>query len=338
MSDSHRQRQPSAADVTPEGIFHQRRAVMKALGIAAASLSLPHSAQADVLDWLTGGSKKKPTAPSPTQLKFTPEHNAPSSLTLTPEDKVTGYNNFYEFGLDKADPAANAGGLRTEGWKVQIEGEIAKPITLDIDDIIKRFPLEERIYRFRCVEAWSMVIPWVGFPLAKLIQFAEPTSAARYVAFQTLHDPEQMPGQKDRFLGGGLDYPYVEGLTMEEALHPLTLLALGVYGKTLPPQNGAPIRLVTPWKYGFKNIKSIVKIRFTRERPPSTWNLAAPDEYGFYANVNPDVDHPRWSQASERVIGAGGLLNVQRQPTLLFNGYAEQVAPLYRGLNLRDNF
>lgn len=183
-----------------------------------------------------------------------------------------------------------------------------------------------------------MVIPWVGFPLAKLIQFVEPTSAARYVAFQTLHDPEQMPGQKDRFLGGGLDYPYIEGLTLEEALHPLTLLALGVYGKTLPPQNGAPIRLVTPWKYGFKNIKSIVKIRFTRERPPSTWNLAAPNEYGFYANVNPDVDHPRWSQASERVIGAGGLLNVQRQPTLLFNGYAEQVAHLYRGLNLRDNF
>lgn len=183
-----------------------------------------------------------------------------------------------------------------------------------------------------------MVIPWVGFPLAKLIQFLEPTSAARYVAFQTLHEPEQMPGQKDRFLGGGLDYPYVEGLTMEEALHPLTLLELGVYGKTLPPQNGAPIRLVTPWKYGFKNIKSIVKIHFTRERPPSTWNLAAPDEYGFYANVNPDVDHPRWSQASERVIGAGGLLNVQRQPTLLFNGYAEKVAHLYRGLNLRDNF
>lgn len=337
MSDSRRQRQPSAADITPEGIFHQRRTVMKALGIATATLSLPLSAQADVLDWITGG-KKKPTASPPTPLTFTPESNTAASLTLTPENKVTGYNNFYEFGLDKADPAANAGGLRTADWKIQIEGEIAKPVTLDMDDITKRFPLEERIYRFRCVEAWSMVIPWVGFPLAKLIQFVEPTSAARYVAFQTLYDPEQMPGQKDRFLGGGLEYPYVEGLTMEEALHPLTLLALGVYGKTLPPQNGAPIRLVTPWKYGFKNIKSIVKIRFTRERPPSTWNLAAPDEYGFYANVNPHVDHPRWSQASERVIGAGGLLNVQRQPTLLFNGYADQVAHLYRGLNLRDNF
>ncbi|WP_409309058.1 protein-methionine-sulfoxide reductase catalytic subunit MsrP [Pectobacterium sp. B1J-3] len=332
----HKRRQLTETDVTPESIFHDRRRVLKALGITAATLSLPLSAKADLLAWFKGSDQ--PKAPSGKPLSFMQPADWRLDLPLTPEDKVTGYNNFFEFGLDKADPAANAGGLKTEDWKIQIDGEIANPITMDIDDLIKRFPLEERIYRFRCVEAWSMVIPWVGFELAKLIKFANPTSHARYVAFQTLYDPKQMPGQKDSFLGGGLSYPYVEGLTMDEAMHPLSLLTLGVYGKTLPPQNGAPIRLITPWKYGFKNIKSIVKISFTRERPPSTWNLAAPDEYGFYANVNPHVDHPRWSQATERVIGSGGLLNVQRQPTQLFNGYAEHVASLYRGLNLRNNF
>lgn len=332
----HKHRQLTEADTTPESVFHDRRRVLKALGITAATLSLPLSAKADLLAWFKGSGQ--PKAPPGKPLSFTQPADWRLDLPLTPEDKVTGYNNFFEFGLDKADPAANAGGLKTEDWKIQIDGEIANPITMDIDDLIKRFPLEERIYRFRCVEAWSMVIPWVGFELAKLIKFAAPTSHARYVAFQTLYDPKQMPGQKDSFLGGGLSYPYVEGLTMDEAMHPLSLLTLGVYGKTLPPQNGAPIRLITPWKYGFKNIKSIVKISFTRERPPSTWNLAAPDEYGFYANVNPHVDHPRWSQATERVIGSGGLLNVQRQPTQLFNGYAEQVASLYRGLNLRNNF
>lgn len=324
------------ADVTPESLFYQRRRVLKALGISAAALSLPFSAQADLLAWFKGGDK--PKAPPGKPLTFSQPADWKLDLPLTPEDKVTGYNNFYEFGLDKADPAANAGGLKTEGWTVKIDGDVAKPLTLDIDDLLKRFPLEERIYRFRCVEAWSMVIPWIGFELSKLIKYAEPTSNARYVAFQTLYDPEQMPGQKDRFMGGGLDYPYVEGLRLDEAMNPLALMAVGVYGKTLPPQNGAPIRLVTPWKYGFKNIKSIVHIRLTREQPPCTWNLAAPDEYGFYANVNPHVDHPRWSQATERVIGSGGLLNVERQPTLLFNGYADQVASLYRGLNLRDNF
>ena len=244
----------------------------------------------------------------------------------------------YEFGLDKADPAANAGSLKTDPWTLKISGEVAKPLTLDHDDLTRRFPLEERIYRMRCVEAWSMVVPWIGFPLHKLLALAEPTSNAKYVAFETIYAPEQMPGQQDRFIGGGLKYPYVEGLRLDEAMHPLTLMTVGVYGKALPPQNGAPVRLIVPWKYGFKGIKSIVSIKLTRERPPTTWNLAAPDEYGFYANVNPHVDHPRWSQATERFIGSGGILNVQRQPTLLFNGYAEQVASLYRGLDLRENF
>ncbi|MEC5319991.1 protein-methionine-sulfoxide reductase catalytic subunit MsrP [Brenneria populi subsp. brevivirga] len=329
-------RKLTEADVTPEAVFHQRRSLLKALGVTAAALSLPTPAQADLLAWLSGGDR--PAAPPGRPLSFTQPEMWRLKAPLTPENKVTGYNNFYEFGMDKADPQANAGGLKTQGWQIRIEGEVAKPLTLDIDDLFKRFPLEERIYRLRCVEAWSMVVPWVGFELAKLIKFAEPSGNARYIAFQTLYDPEQMPGQKNAFQGGGLDYPYVEGLRLDEAMNPLSLLAVGVYGKTLPPQNGAPIRLIAPWKYGFKNIKSIVRIRFTRDRPPSTWNLAAPDEYGFYANVNPHVDHPRWSQATERVIGPGGILDVRRQPTLLFNGYADQVASLYRGLNLRENF
>ncbi|MNS91426.1 Sulfoxide reductase catalytic subunit YedY precursor [compost metagenome] len=228
--------------------------------------------------------------------------------------------------------------MKTDPWTLKIEGEVAKPLTFDHHDLTTRFPLEERIYRMRCVEAWSMVVPWIGFPLHKLLAMAEPTSDAKYVAFQTLYSPEQMPGQKDRFIGGGLEYPYVEGLRLDEAMHPLTLLTVGVYGKALPPQNGAPIRLTVPWKYGFKGIKSIVSIKLTKERPPTTWNLAAPGEYGFFANVNPHVDHPRWSQATERFIGSGGALDVKRQPTLLFNGYADEVASLYRGLDLRENF
>lgn len=324
------------ADVTPEAVFLQRRKVLQALGLSATAMSLPLSSQANVLSWFSG--KSPPTTPTGKTLEFTQPAAYQSNLSLTPEDKVTGYNNFYEFGLDKADPAANAGGLKTDGWKVLIDGEVDKPITLDMDDLLKRFPLEQRIYRLRCVEAWSMVVPWIGFELGKLLKLVQPNSNARFVAFQTLNDPEQMPGQKNRFIGGGLSYPYVEGLRIDEAMHPLTLLTVGVYGKTLPPQNGAPIRLITPWKYGFKGIKSLVHIRLTREQPPSTWNLTAPDEYGFYANVNPHVDHPRWSQATERFIGAGGILDVQRQPTLLFNGYADQVASLYRGMNLRENF
>lgn len=325
------------ADVTAESAFFmQRRRVLKALGIGAGSLALASPAHANLVDWFKGN--ERPKAPAGKALEFAKPADWQSQLALTPEDKVTGYNNFYEFGLDKADPAANAGSLVTNPWTLKIEGEVGKPLTLDHDDLTRRFPLEERIYRMRCVEAWSMVVPWIGFPLHKLLALAEPTSNAKYVAFQTLYAPEMMPGQQDRFIGGGLEYPYVEGLRIDEAMHPLTLMTVGVYGKALPPQNGAPLRLIVPWKYGFKGIKSIVSIRLTRERPPTTWNLSAPNEYGFYANVNPHVDHPRWSQASERVIGAGGILDVKRQPTLMFNGYADQVASLYRGLDLRENF
>ncbi|WP_218734093.1 protein-methionine-sulfoxide reductase catalytic subunit MsrP [Citrobacter braakii] len=325
------------ADVTDESAFFmQRRQVLKALGISAAALSFPLSAQADLLSWFKGNDR--PPAPAGKPLDFSKPATWQNSLPLTPADKVSGYNNFYEFGLDKADPAANAGSLKTDPWTLKISGEVAKPLTLDHDALTARFPLEERIYRMRCVEAWSMVVPWIGFPLHKLLAQIEPTSNAKYVAFETIYAPEEMPGQKDRFIGGGLKYPYVEGLRLDEAMHPLTLLTVGVYGKALPPQNGAPIRLIVPWKYGFKGIKSIVSIKLTRERPPTTWNLAAPNEYGFYANVNPHVDHPRWSQATERFIGAGGILDVQRQPTLLFNGYADEVASLYRGLNLQENF
>ncbi|MDU3464171.1 MAG: protein-methionine-sulfoxide reductase catalytic subunit MsrP [Citrobacter sp.] len=325
------------ADVTDESAFFmQRRQVLKALGISAAALSFPLSAQADLLSWFKGNDR--PPAPAGKPLDFSKPAARQNSLPLTPADKVSGYNNFYEFGLDKADPAANAGSLKTDPWTLKISGEVAKPLTLDHDALTARFPLEERIYRMRCVEAWSMVVPWIGFPLHKLLAQVEPTSNAKYVAFETIYAPDEMPGQKDRFIGGGLKYPYIEGLRLDEAMHPLTLLTVGVYGKALPPQNGAPIRLIVPWKYGFKGIKSIVSIKLTRERPPTTWNLAAPNEYGFYANVNPHVDHPRWSQATERFIGAGGILDVQRQPTLLFNGYADEVASLYRGLNLQENF
>ncbi|MFP2305460.1 protein-methionine-sulfoxide reductase catalytic subunit MsrP [Citrobacter braakii] len=325
------------ADVTDESAFFmQRRQVLKALGISAAALSFPLSAQADLLSWFKGNDR--PPAPAGKPLDFSKPAAWQNSLPLTPADKVSGYNNFYEFGLDKADPAANAGSLKTDPWTLKISGEVAKPLTLDHDALTARFPLEERIYRMRCVEAWSMVVPWIGFPLHKLLAQVEPTSNAKYVAFETIYAPDEMPGQKDRFIGGGLKYPYIEGLRLDEAMHPLTLLTVGVYGKALPPQNGAPIRLIVPWKYGFKGIKSIVSIKLTRERPPTTWNLAAPNEYRFYANVNPHVDHPRWSQATERFIGAGGILDVQRQPTLLFNGYADEVASLYRGLNLQENF
>ena len=325
------------SDVTAESVFMlRRRQILKTLGISAAALSLSPTARADLLDWFKGNDRPKAQPGKP--LQFSKPAQWQNTLTLTPEDKVTGYNNFYEFGLDKADPAANAGSMKTNPWTLKIDGEVAKPLTLDYDARTTRFPLEERIYRMRCVEAWSMVIPWTGFPLHKLLSLVEPTSNAKYVAFQTLYAPDEMPGQKDRFIGGGLEYPYVEGLRIDEAMHPLTLLSVGVYGKALPPQNGAPIRLTVPWKYGFKGIKSIVSIKLTKERPPTTWNLAAPNEYGFFANVNPHVDHPRWSQATERFIGSGGVLDVKRQPTLLFNGYADEVASLYRGLDLRENF
>ena len=248
---------------------------------------------------------------------------------LTPLGDVTRYNNFYEFGTGKEDPARNVGDFPGRPWTVRIDGECETPGEYGVDDIIARFPSEERIYRLRCVEAWSMVIPWQGFPLKDLLGWVKPTSKAKYVEFTTLYDPDRMPGQRSRVL----DWPYVEGLRMDEALHPLTLMATGLYDQALLGQNGAPLRLVVPWKYGFKSIKSIVRIRLVEDMPRTTWNISAPREYGFYANVNPEVDHPRWSQARERRIG-----EFRRRPTLPFNGYADEVAPLYSGMDLRKWF
>lgn len=259
------------------------------------------------------------------------------STTATPNtfEEITTYNNFYEFGSGKADPAANSGNFHPRPWTVTISGEAEKTGAIGLDDLLKPHTLEDRIYRHRCVEAWSMVVPWVGIPLGAVLKRFKPTSRAKYVAFETVRRPSEMPGQKIPLL----DWPYVEGLTIAEAMHPLTLLVVGVYGVELPNQNGAPLRLVIPWKYGFKGIKSIVGIEFMETQPATSWNLAAPDEYGFYANVNPGVDHPRWSQATERLVGSGfSSLFKGRQPTLLFNGYAEQVASLYQGLDLRRNF
>ena len=248
---------------------------------------------------------------------------------LTPYKDVTTYNNYYEFGTDKEDPAQYARDFKPTPWSIEVAGECGKPGTYQLEDFIKPYALEERIYRMRCVEAWSMVIPWVGIPLHKIIKHFEPTSRAKYVEFTTLYDPSRMPGQRR----GVLDWPYVEGLRMDEAMHPLTLFAVGLYGKSLPNQDGAPLRLVVPWKYGFKGIKAIVKMRFTEQQPLNTWQKAASDEYGFYANVNPHVDHPRWSQAKERRIG-----DFFKRPTLMFNGYADQVASLYTGMDLRRYF
>ncbi|HEU5208301.1 MAG TPA: protein-methionine-sulfoxide reductase catalytic subunit MsrP [Longimicrobiales bacterium] len=248
---------------------------------------------------------------------------------LTPWESVTTYNNFYEFGTGKEDPSRNAHTLQTRPWSIAVEGHVAKPAVYDLEDFIAPHTLEDRVYRLRCVEAWSMVIPWRGFPLRDLITRVEPTSKARFVEFTTLHAPEQMPGQRVPIL----DWPYVEGLRLDEAMHPLTLMVTGLYGRDLPNQNGAPLRLIVPWKYGFKSIKSIVRMRFVETQPVSSWMAANPREYGFYANVNPDVDHPRWSQARERRIG-----ELRRRETTLFNGYGEQVASLYSGMDLRRNF
>ncbi|MGY3868953.1 protein-methionine-sulfoxide reductase catalytic subunit MsrP [Aeromonas crassostreae] len=325
-SSSHH---PTEADVTPEQVYRDRRLVLKGLGLGAASLALP--AQASLLDLFKGDAAP---APAGKPLKASPAPR-PEGLVLTPYDKATSHNNFYELGTGKGDPARNAHYLKTEPWTLKVGGEVERPFTLDVKDLVDKEPLEERIYRLRCVEAWSMVLPWSGISLADIIKRAAPTSRAKFVAFETLYDPEQLPGQASRSLGGGIDYPYVEGLRIDEAMHPLAFLAVGLYGKTLPGQNGAPIRLLVPWKYGFKSIKSIVSIRLVEEMPPTTWNLLAPNEYGFYANVNPEVDHPRWSQASERFIGEGGIFGAKRQPTLMFNGYGEEVASLYQGMDLR---
>jgi methionine sulfoxide reductase catalytic subunit len=307
------------SEITAERFFHMRREVIAgALGLAAAA----------VVPRLASGAPQAPAA----ALKYT--RNARYSATDKPNtfEEITSYNNFYEFGLDKSDPAANAGALRTRPWTITIAGEAAVTGTFNIEDILKPHPLEERIYRHRCVEAWSMVIPWVGFPLADLLQRFKPTSRAKFVEFTTLMDPKQMPGQRRAVL----DWPYLEALRIDEAMHPLALMVVGVYGRELPNQNGAPLRLHLPWKYGFKSAKSIVKIRFSERQPANTWALSAPNEYGFYANVNPKVDHPRWTQATERHIGDGFLAG--RRATLMFNGYADQVASLYQGMDLRRNF
>lgn len=265
------------------------------------------------------------------------EHSKPEQFKLedelTPLSSISTYNNFYEFSLDKREPSVLAKGLKTRPWTIEVAGECEQPGTFDIDDLISNNLLEERIYRHRCVETWSMIVPWMGFELGKLISKVKPTSKAKYVAFETLFDPEQMPGQKSGLFGSSLPWPYREGLRIDEAMNPLTLLTVGLYGEVLPNQNGAPIRLIVPWKYGFKGIKSIVKISLVEELPYTTWNDTAPREYGFYANVNPEVDHPRWSQAREKRVG-----ELFKRDTLMFNGYADQVASLYSSMDLRKNF
>jgi sulfoxide reductase catalytic subunit YedY len=300
-----------SAEITPRELYCSRRRFLQwSAGVAAAAV-WPEG--------LLAGEK----------LAAAQSLNYAGSEELTPYDKVTRYNNFYEFGTGKEDPAANAGRLKTRPWTVAVDGEVRKPAVIDIERILKMAPLEERIYRMRCVEGWSIVIPWIGFPLAELIKRVEPTGNAKFVEFISLHDPEQMPGQRSSVL----NWPYREGLRIDEAMHPLTLLAVGLYGEVLPNQNGAPVRIVVPWKYGFKSAKSIVKIRFVETQPVSSWTEAGPDEYGFYSNVNPDVPHRRWSQAKERRIG-----DFFKRNTLPFNGYAEQVAHLYAGMDLTRNF
>jgi sulfoxide reductase catalytic subunit YedY len=320
---------PKASEVTPEGLYLRRRELIKDIGLTALTAT---GVGAGLLALVGDAHRPRRDPVTPKALPMPGVHRTialpPATDPLTPYADVTTYNNYYELGLQKYEPAENAATLRPRPWTVRVEGEVHAPRTFDIEDILRAFPLEERVYRMRCVEAWSMVIPWLGFPLAALLQKVQPTSNAKYVAFQTLYDPEQLPEQRDNVL----EWPYVEGLRLDEAMHPLTLLAVGLYGKSLLGQNGAPIRLVVPWKYGFKGIKSIVKITLTPAQPPTTWNLAASSEYGFYANVNPEVDHPRWSQATERRIG-----EVERRRTLPFNGYYE-VASLYSGLNLREHF
>ncbi|MFC4699285.1 protein-methionine-sulfoxide reductase catalytic subunit MsrP [Glaciecola siphonariae] len=316
-------------DVTDEQVYHGRRDLLKKLGFTGAMTLLSQSAMAGPFDWFS--KDEKPTFKT-SELRF---KKAPESVRpLTDESVASSYNNFYEFGTSKSDPKENAQSFVVDPWKLEVSGLVETPITLNYEDLFKRFELQERIYRLRCVEAWSMVIPWIGFTLAELLKAAKPLSSAKYVAFETLYSPEQMPGQRSRFTGGGVDYPYVEGLRLDEAMHDLTLMSVGMYGKTLPPQNGAPIRLVVPWKYGFKSIKSVVKIVLTDKEPPTTWNILAPDEYGFYANVNPKVDHPRWSQGRERRILGSGLNTQRRIDTQMFNGYSE-VASLYSNMDLR---
>src|SRR5579871_1698803 len=324
--------EPRSSEITPRSLYLSRREFIKNSALTLGTATVVGGS----LLWLAEQGPPPDQPPDTTASTDTGETLAFASGGMYDTDEpmtslrdVTTYNNFYEFGVDKDEPARNAHTLQTRPWTITVEGEVAKPQTIDIDTLLSWFPLEQRVYRMRCVEAWSMVIPWLGFPLADLIKRLEPTGNAKYVEFTTLFDPEQMPGERSPIL----KWPYVEGLRLDEALHPLTFMAMGLYGQVLPNQDGAPLRLVVPWKYGLKGIKSIVKLRFTATQPQTTWNLAAPNEYGFYANVNPEVNHPRWSQATERRIG-----DLQRRPTLPFNGYAGAVASLYSGMDLRKNF
>lgn len=303
------------SEITSRELFEDRRRLLLKAGlgaIAGAALwhGRPHAAQAATV-------KLSPLAPSPLS----------TTEAQTPYKAVTTYNNFYEFGTGKEDPALNAGTMQIRPWTVKVEGLVGKPRTFDIDELLRLAPLEERIYRLRCVEAWSMVVPWVGFPLASLLRQVDPLGSAKYVEFVTHYDAQIMTRRRI------LDWPYTEGLRLDEAMHPLTLLAVGLYGEVLPNQNGAPLRLVVPWKYGFKSAKSIVAIRLLETPPTTAWNTSAPQEYGFYSNVNPEVDHPRWSQATERRIG-----DLRKRPTMMFNGYADQVSSLYQGMDLRKDF
>ncbi len=312
---------PVPSEITPRDLALNRRQWLAAAG--ATALALPAAAQVARPGKLAALPGAKSAVPG-----------AATVEKLTSYGDASSYNNFYEFGTDKADPARNAHTLKTRPWTVSVEGAVAKPGRFDLDTLLKLSPMEERIYRLRCVEGWSMVIPWVGWSLAELIKRVEPTGSAKFVEFVTLADRAQMPGLRSSVL----DWPYAEGLRMDEAMHPLTMLAFGMYGEVLPNQNGAPVRLVVPWKYGFKSGKSLVAIRFVEKQPRTSWERAAPEEYGFYSNVNPKVDHPRWSQASERRIGDDGGLFAKRRPTLMFNGYEPQVGQLYAGMDLKKFF
>ncbi len=310
-----------SSEITPKHIYIKRREFIREATTAGAGLLA-----AGVFGSLLGGRE----VIASTKLDYRPSELSTQGEQLTPLKDITSYNNFYEFGTGKEDPAQYAGSLKTSPWTVSIEGRVTSPRVLDVDSLVKLHPsLEERVYRMRCVEGWSMVIPWIGIPLNSVIKTVQPTSKAHYVAFETLYDRKQMPGQRRSVL----QWPYVEGLRMDEAMHPLTILAVGLYGESLPNQDGAPIRLVVPWKYGFKGIKSIVKIKFVELQPPTSWNMESPEEYGFYSNVNPEVDHPRWSQAKERRIG-----EFFKRKTLMFNGYGDQVASLYKNMDLRRYF
>jgi len=319
---------PVASEITPENVYLQRRALMRQAVTGSAGLALAA--------W--GWPEAWAQTPGPGQLASLP--SVPSKVSggvvmdkPTPYKDATTYNNFYEFGTDKADPAKRAHTLKTDPWSVEIEGLVKKPARVNLEDLLKWGAMEERIYRLRCVEGWSMVIPWIGYSLADLIRRVEPLPGAKFVEFVTQADPKTMPGLRS----GVIDWPYLEGLRMDEAMHPLTLLAFGMYGEVMPKQNGAPLRLVVPWKYGFKSSKSLVKIRFTDKQPVISWEKSAPQEYGFYSNVNPNVDHPRWSQATERRIGEDGLLAKKRK-TLMFNGYEAQVGQMYAGMDLKKFF